>query len=230
MQRKKIHRFLIDAPLPSTDAFSITDDRIVHQIGRVLKMDIGEEIALFSSGSGDTIAQIREITKDSIGVEKVGTRDAIAATRTLIAAVAIPKGDTFELIVQKLTELGVSTIVPLITARTVKQSVRLDRLQAISDEALEQCGGSTRVTITEPKSLKECLNEFPYPSIAFEPEKNGAKEISDNTVVIYIGPEGGWSEEELEILTDKGVSWQSLGERILRTETAAIVAAFSILG
>ena len=58
MQRKKIHRFLIDAPLPSTDAFSITDDRIAHQIGRVLKMDIGEEIALFSSGSGDTIAQI----------------------------------------------------------------------------------------------------------------------------------------------------------------------------
>ncbi len=228
MSRKKIHRFLMDSPIPHGDTFEITDERVVHQVGRVLKMEVGEVLAVFSNGSGDTIGRIDSIDAQSITLEKINETDPIVSKRKIIAGVAIPKGDTFELIIQKLTELGVSTIVPLITSRTVKQSVRIDRLQTISDEALEQSGGSVRVSITEPKTLKECLQEFPFPSIGFEP--GAAKEISiapSDTVVIYVGPEGGWSEEDMKILKD--ASWQGLGERILRTETAAIVGAYELL-
>jgi 16S rRNA (uracil1498-N3)-methyltransferase len=227
MSHKKIHRFMMSSPIPPGEVFEITDERIVHQVGRVLKMEPGEVLAVFNDGTGDTIGRIESIDKTSITVEKLNDTAPIVSKRTVIAAVAIPKGDTFELITQKLTELGVSTIVPLITSRTIKQSVRLDRLQTISDEAVEQCGGNSRVTITEPVSIQECLAQFPFPSIAFEP--GAAKEIdsSSDTVVMYVGPEGGWSEDDMELLKD--VTWVSLGERILRTETAAIVGVHSIL-
>ncbi len=228
MPRKKIHRFLVADPLPDTNIFTITEERIVHQIGRVLKMHEGEEVALFSNGSGDTIASIVSVSKSNIEFKKTGNTDSIHPSRTLIAAIAIPKGDTFELIVQKLTELGVSTIVPLLTERTVKQSVRLDRLQIISDEAVEQCGGNTRVNITEPMTIKECIAQFPFQNIGFEP--GAAKEItvsSSDTVVMYVGPEGGWSEEDMKNLGE--IAWVGLGDRILRTETAAIVGAYELL-
>lgn len=218
---------MMSSPIPPGEVFDITDERIVHQVGRVLKMEPGEVLAVFNDGSGDTIGRIESIDKNSISLEKLNETEPVVSNRTVIAAIAIPKGDTFELIVQKLTELGVSTIVPLITSRTIKQSVRLDRLQTISDEAVEQSGGSTRVTITEPMSIQECRTQFPFASIAFEP--GGAKEIDSpsDTVIMYVGPEGGWNEDDIEILKD--VIWVGLGDRILRTETAAIVGVFSIL-
>lgn len=228
MPRKKLHRFMMDSPISNNDTFVIDDERIVHQVSRVLKMSVGEVIAVFSHGSGDTIGRIESVDKESITLEKINESDPIVPRRTVVAAVAIPKGDTFELIVQKLTELGVDTIVPLITSRTVKQSVRLDRLQTISDEAVEQCGGSTRIEITQPMSITECLAKFPFTSVGFEP--GNAREIklpSHDPVVMYVGPEGGWSEDDMKILKD--VTWVGLGERILRTETAAIVGAYTIL-
>lgn len=228
MSRKKIHRFMMNSPIPNSDTFVIDDERVVHQVSRVLKMSVGEIIAVFSHGTGDTIGRIESIDKNSITLEKINESDPLLPARKVIAAVAIPKGDTFELIVQKLTELGVSTIVPLITSRTVKQSVRLDRLQTISDEAVEQCGGSIRVNIVEPMSIAECLGKFPFTSIGFEP--GNAREIklpSHDPVVMYVGPEGGWSEDDMKVL--KNVTWVGLGERILRTETAAIVGAYTIL-
>ncbi len=225
MSRKKIHRFLLSSPVPIGDVVTITDERVVHQVGRVLKMKPGEVIAVFSDGSDDTVGQIESIDTSSIVLEKINELAAIKSTRELIAAVAIPKGDTFELIVQKLTELGVSTIIPLITERTVKQSVRIERLQTISDEALEQCGGSARTLVHEPMDLRACMESYPYPSVGFEPGSPEQVSLpSAETLVMYIGPEGGWSDTDLTEL--KGITWMGLGERILRTETAAIVAAY----
>lgn len=228
MFRKKIHRFLMDSPIPNTDTFSITDDRVVHQVARVLKIEPGEEIAVFNNGSGDIIVSIETITKTSIEVLKINTTNPIISRRSVVAAIAIPKGDTFEFIVQKLTELGVTTIVPLITSRTIKKNVRLERLQTISDEAVEQCGGSQKVTISTPCNIAACKTQFPFHGIAFEP---GSTETLTtplpDTLVMYIGPEGGWSEEDIKELGD--VQWYNLGDRILRTETAAIVAGYTIL-
>jgi len=230
MPRKKIHRFLLSSPVPNGNIVTITDERVVHQVGRVLKMEPGEVLSVFSNGSGDTIGQIQSLDSESIIIEKSNELDPIKSVRTLITAISIPKGDTFELIVQKLTELGVNTIVPIISDRTIKQSVRIDRLQSISDEALEQSGGSTRVTIHERISLKESLIEFQMPSIAFEPGQSTPNTPPPSaTLVMYVGPEGGWSEDDIGLLNQYGVMWQNLGSRILRTETAAIVGAFTLL-
>lgn len=229
MARKKLHRFLIDS-IPASDTWEVADARVVHQIGHVLKMKPGEDCIVFTNGGDDIVVTIVDVSKSFLTLQKKETIPAIAIPRTVIAAIAIPKGDTFELIVQKLTELGVSTIVPLITSRTIKQSVRLDRLQTISDEALEQCGGNSRVTISEPLTLVQCLAQFPYPSIAFEPGVTDSTQATlPDTLVMYVGPEGGWSDDDLVTLTAHHVMWRTLGGRILRTETATIIGAYTLL-
>lgn len=229
MSRKKLHRFLIDS-IPSSNTWEVADARVVHQIGHVLKMKHGEECIVFTNGGDDVVVTILEVSKSSLALQKKEVIPSVQTSRRLIAAIAIPKSDTFELIAQKLTELGVNTIVPLITSRTIKQSVRLDRLQTISDEALEQCGGSTRVVISVPLTLVQCLAQFPHPSIAFEPGViDSAQATLPDTLVMYVGPEGGWSDDDLATLTAHQVMWRTLGGRILRTETATIIGAYTLL-
>lgn len=226
---KKIHRFLVSA-IPAAEQFSLTEERIVHQIRDVLAIKSGEEIILFTDGGDDEVAVI-ESFDNGIAVKK----DRTVNVRTnsscwLVAAVGIPKGSAFETIVQKLTEIGVSHIVPIISSRTVKEGVRIDRLQVISDEALEQCGGNKRVVIHEPLPLADCLKQFHYPSIVFSPEGELlSSSKKDKSLVMYIGPEGGWDTEDWKLFQEAGASTASLGQRVLRTETAAIVGAYQLL-
>lgn len=227
---KKIHRFLVSA-IPAAEAFSLTDERVLHQIVDVLALKPGEEIILFTDGGDDEVVTLESMEKGSVGVKKNRTVNVRTnSTCWLVAAVGIPKGSTFETIVQKLTEVGVSHIVPIISTRTVKEGVRIERLQTISDEALEQCGGNKRVVIHEPLSLAECLKQFHYPSIVFSPEGELlSSSKKEKSLVMYIGPEGGWDTEDWKLFQEAGVSTASLGQRVLRTETAAIVGAYQLL-
>lgn len=228
MIQKKLHRFLIDAIPPQT-TFTITDKRVVHQLLQVLKVKPGETFILFSNESADQIVEIVERTKDTCTVQVLQEIQPTHDTKNIVVCISITKGATFEIAVQKLTELGVSEIVPLIALRTVKQGVRLDRLQTISDEALEQSGGNKRVLIHSPMSISECLSQFPFPSAVLHPATD--RTIKDNKLqVLYVGPEGGWSNEDMHIFEGAhNVTYLSLGARILRTETAAIVGAYELL-
>lgn len=230
MSKKKVHRFLVER-LPDTDTFTVSESATVHQIVTVLRLTVGEQCIFFTSGGDDNVCEIVTLSKDALVVKRIETIPAFATSnnRTIIAAIGIPKGDTFELMVQKLTEIGIHSIVPIISSRTVKQSVRLERLQTISDEALEQCGGSTRVTIHEPMTLQSCLDTFKYRSIVFHAEATilGSAKPAE-TLVYYIGPEGGWSDEDETLFASHKTEEWSLGPRVLRTETAAIIAAYML--
>lgn len=228
MTPKKVHRFLVEH-IPQTEHFTLAEPRLIHQTLQVLKMTVGEQLALFVDGGSDIICTIIERTRDTLTLQKNTVTDPLPKERTVIAGIAIAKGQTFELIVQKLTELGVATIVPIITDRTVKQSVRIDRIQTISDEALEQSGGNARVTIHEPMTLAQCLKQLSFPSVAFQAGVERKSLPTEDVVVMYIGPEGGWSNNDIDMLDQHEVQWQSLGNHILRTETAAIVGAYTLL-
>jgi 16S rRNA (uracil1498-N3)-methyltransferase len=225
--KKKIHRFLVQS-IPTEDTFSISDERVVHQAQAVLRLEPKEEIIVFTHEGDDVVCTIASIDKKSITLHKNRTVPVSNTNRKLIAAVSIIKGDRFELVVQKLTEIGVSVIVPIKSTRTVKQSVRLDRLQTISDEALEQCGGTRRVAISEPLELKECTLKFPFPSVVFAQDGTEMQPLTETTVM-YVGPEGGWSEDDERVFKEIQAHRASLGNRILRTETAAIIGAYTIL-
>ncbi len=229
---KKIHRFLVNA-LPAGaigETITINDERITYQIHRVLKIQSGETIILFSDGGQNIHAEVVATAAKTLTVQIKAIEPSVFLPRNIIAAISIVKGDAFELIVQKLTEIGVSTIVPLITARTIKQAVRIDRLQAISDEALEQCGGNNRVHISEPLSLTECFARYPHYSIILAPTATATDAIlPDEPIVYYVGPEGGWNEQDETIIAQHQPFYLQITARILRTETAAILAAYTLL-
>lgn len=229
MTPKKLHRFLIDH-IPNETTWRITDEHIVHQLFSVLKVSAGESFILFISGGNDIVVEIKERDKKSLIVEKKEERENVTLPRTIIAAISITKGASFELIVQKLTEIGVHTIIPLLSNRTVKQSVRIDRLQKISNEALEQSGGNVQVTLEEPLSLSACLEKYKdYYKILCDAHTGKEVETIPNEIIVFIGPEGGWDEKDANEFSKYDIKTLSLGSKILRTETAAIVATHKIL-
>lgn len=234
MSHKKIHRFLVEHISESVaqigQTIIITDSRVAKQVNRVLKIRPGEDIKIFIDEGSEYTLTLTDTTDFSLTGTITAITPVVVPAKTVIAAISIVKGDAFDMIVQKLTEVGVATIVPLITSRTVKQNVRLNRLQAISDEAIEQCGATRRVHITDPMTLQECFAQYPYQSIVLNPV---ATETSlpklGETIVFYVGPEGGWNEQdEIIINQHKPINLQ-LTSRVLRTETAAILAAYTLL-
>lgn len=227
---KKIHRFLLKE-IPSGKSINIDNAEIVHLIKNVLKLNIGEECIVFSDGGDDRLCSIKSIEKKSVQLEVNSIIPKKVATKKVTACISITKRDNFELVVQKLTELGVKTIIPIISDRTIKQALRSDRLQKISDEALEQSGGSDRVHITETETLEASLMQRKVLCSCYfdiEGQKYSALP-SDNELVFYIGPEGGWSDEDKSLFSKYKVPALTLGDTVLRAETAAIVCGYKLL-
>ena len=141
------------------------------------------------------------------------------------------KRENFELICQKATEIGIETITPLLTNRTVKTGFNRERIEKIIREASEQSGRTTLPKLNEPTTLAEAiLSVTAGCSVFFDlsgkelPEQEYASEITS----CFIGPEGGFTEEETEIARKAGLVIGSLGTLTLRGETAAIVASYLI--
>jgi 16S rRNA (uracil1498-N3)-methyltransferase len=139
--------------------------------------------------------------------------------------------------VEKTTELGVAHIIPLVTARTIKTQVIMTRLQKIIHEATEQSERGVVSVLHQPILFSECLSSVSPSACAILFDISG-KYISNITfnpacisqdkkeINLYIGPEGGWAEEELHQAQQKEIEIGSLGNTILRTETAALTSCF----
>ncbi len=160
----------------------------------------------------------------------------------LTLAVAIPKKDKFEWIIEKATELGVVSVVPLLTSRTVMtaKSVKPERCRKIVLSAMKQCRRSRMLHVHEPVAFDMVLRQTVGSDLKLVAhEKAGStsmldclSEIRGNapaTGMLCIGPEGGFSEEEIELATGRDYRIAGLGRRRLRTETAAILASGLVL-
>lgn len=225
----KIHRFISDFENIHDEIIVDTPD-LVHQIVRVLKLQKGEKIILCDGNGKDVYAEIVETNKHFIKLKKEKEMESLPELKRKIHLYcALLKADNFDLVVQKATELGVTEITPLITHRTIRKNVREDRLQRVAQEAAEQCGRGFVPTVSPivhfdsfVKKIDETdVNLFfdvgaPVFSGKFLGEK---KEIN-----IFIGPEGGWSEEEKHLLNTDIFLPVSISPFVLRGETAAIAA------
>ncbi len=226
---KKIHRFLI-TEIPQSKEIELTNSEIVHHIKNVLKLKTDEKCIIFANGTDDYICKIKESNKQGLTLSIENTVSKKNIPKNVTACISIVKRDNFELIVQKLTEVGVKKIIPIISDRTIKQSLKIERLQKISDEALEQSGCSDRVHIYEPQNLENALElnmgSFQY-YLDIEGKENFKKDL--NNICFYIGPEGGWSDEDKELFKKYNAPSCKLGETVLRAETAAIIAGYNLI-
>lgn len=226
---KKIHRFLVKNP-PNDASFKIEDPDLVHLIKNVLKLNIGEKCIFFSDGGNDHLSTIVSIEKKYINLDVDSIIPKKDVPKNVTACISIVKKDNFELIVQKLTEIGVQNIIPIISEHTIKQALRIDRLQKISDEALEQSGGSFRVKIKEPETLETSLSKIKdLPIYCFDMGGKKIETKKQDELVFFIGPEGGWSQKDISIFEKYGAQIYTLGGTILRAETSAIVAGYKLI-
>lgn len=194
---------------------------------------MGDRIILFNGTGIEAEAEIKKFSKDKIEVEVLNIEKPEREPKIFVSLFcSILKKSNFELVVQKATEIGVKEIIPILCKNTVKTGVNLKRLEKIAKEATEQSKRITLPKIKKVLSFKEAIERaknfdlkilFDISGKDFSLVKKGAK-----SVAIFIGPEGGWDELEIEMAKKENFEILNLGKLNLRSETAAIVASFLV--
>ena len=217
------HRIFVDLIEPSV---TVTGDEFHHSI-RVVRARVGEEVELFDRAGNAARGVVESIERDRA---VIAARDPVPSRESPLAihlAMAVIQLEKFELVLQKATELGVKTIIPLVTERVElrpeRYSGRMERWNKIVFEAVKQCGRALVPAIEPPATFDEVLARGGT-KILFDADAESEPLSGLQEVTILIGPEGGWSEEELARARDSKVVFARLGPRRLRAETAAIAA------
>ncbi len=214
-----------------SSSISLNEESSKHII-QVLRMSAGESLQL-TNGKGTIVtASIIDDHKKNCIVQ-VNTIQQIEAPikKTSIAISLVKNTSRFEWFLEKVTEIGVASIIPLICARTEKQHVRIDRMKSILTSAMLQSKQTWLPELHEPLSYKECIEKCTISNrfIAHcenNPSKKSILSYPKNSEsIILIGPEGDFSSDEIEMAVSNHFIPVSLGETRLRTETAGVVAA-----
>lgn len=218
------HRIFVDA---ISDLVTVEGDEFHHSV-RVVRVREGEEVELFDRAGRVAKGTIESLTRDQATIrvtEEIKSRESKIDVHLAMSIINLEK---FELVLQKATELGVKSIIPLVTERIEMRRERyagkLDRWRKIVFEAVKQSGRSVVPEIEEPKAFAEVVQR-PGDKLLFDGDAEASPwPLSLRSVTVFIGPEGGWSHDEIRMAQSHGCAFGRLGPRRLRAETAAIVA------
>ena len=210
----------------------IVDKNDINHLKNAFRIKNGEIIRAVD-GEYEYICEVINIDKKIIEAKIIEQNEDRFSSKIYIeAAIGILKNDKMDLTIQKLTEIGVTKITPLLTKRGVaKITEKKDKWDLIVREATKQCQAVKLVEISEPKKISELnLKEYDLAIVPYEcEEENSLRNILNKLenkpkkVLYIVGPEGGFEKEEIEFLKVNGVIPVSLGKRILRAETASII-------
>lgn len=222
----------------------IIEGEDVKHISKVLRCRVGELLEICDNDNNEYIAEISGISKEEVTLDIVETIDIKRESDLKVRLYqGLPKGPKMEMILQKLTEVGVDEIILVQTKRSVakvddkKEDKKIERWERIIYEAAKQSKRGKIPTLRGVLSFKEALadmknNDFnivPYENERTKSIKQAIKGIDINNIGIFVGPEGGFAEEEIKQIEDINGQSVSLGPRILRTETASVVASSIVL-
>lgn len=221
--------------------FTYENDSVAHirgedagHITRVLRMNVGERLELCDGAGFDYTAEITELEKDCVTATLLQKRPSQSEPKThFVLFQGLSKGDRMETVIQKAVELGVSEIVPVEMKRSVAKGDKNERWQKIAVSAAKQSGRGRIPQVSSLIKSQDVLRRIPDFDLFLLPYEGGGAPLrtflsaTPKTVGIWIGPEGGFDESEVD--SAAGAKIVTLGKRILRTETAgpAILAALS---
>lgn len=217
------------------DEYIFEGDELAHF--NVLRCRVGEQVVCLGDDGYDYLCEITQVTKKQ-AVAKIMSKDINTKNpkKNITIFQGLVKGEKIDLIVQKLTELGVTNLYMYDSEFAVAKANdnKLTRLNKISQEACKQCGRSIPLNIGQTLKFREMLDSLKnYDVILFANEKNKLRNYEEiknaKNIAIIIGSEGGFSDNEIEQIYNLGAINFGLGERILRAETACIAIA-SIVG
>lgn len=232
-----MHRFFIEEVIKKEDIeVIIHKSEDVNHIAKALRVKVGEALEICDGNSKEYIVMVKSISEvvvcDGIKVNDINRESPLK----IDLYQGLAKGSKMDTIIQKAVELGVHSIVPTLMHRSIVkidaqgEKKKTERWQKIADEAAKQSKRS-HIPMIEPvvnlSKLKD-LSDYDLILVAYEKEntlkvKEAIKDIGGQKVAIFIGPEGGFEESEIELLEKLGAKSISLGSRILRTETAGVM-------
>jgi 16S rRNA (uracil1498-N3)-methyltransferase len=236
----RLSRVYLDNPLALNALISLPKE-IAHYLGNVLRLRVDDELLVFNSKQGEFRARVIAVTKRAVDIEllekKRGVHDSARQTSMCIHLIlGLSRGDRMDFAVQKSTELGVNEITPIYTEygevrlKPERVEKKLQHWQKIAISACEQSGRVDVPVIHKPISLMELSLGESVNKWMLEPSGSDALPlcIVENNCVLLVGPEGGFSANEIDWAQSNDFQIVALGSRILRTETAP-VAALAIL-
>lgn len=237
-----MHRFFVDSSLKNDNHVVITGDDVTH-ISKVLRLRHNDEITVCDPDGIDCLCRIEMVEKDSVTAQIVSRVPSLTEPPVKITLFqGVPKGDKLDTVVQKCVELGAMRVVPVAMKRSVAiikdKEKKQQRLQKIALEAAKQCNRAIVPQIDAVMTFDEaigCSSDFDLKLLPYEAEKStGMKEALKGSadaknICIFIGPEGGFDESEVEKARSSGFETVSMGPRIMRTETAPLAAITAVM-
>jgi len=241
-----MHRFFSPQKNISADRIDIVERDTVHHIKDVLWLKAGEDIMLFDESGNEYCAVIESMDNNAVKlkiIEKLPGNKPAKLDVTI--ACAIPKNSKFDDIVDKLTQLGVSRVIPLVTERVIikldkhKEALRKVRWEKIALNASEQSKRSSLVVIDAPTRINDLIADSSKFNLKLIPTLEGKRESLKGVlekslpiplplplnILVLIGPEGDFTDGEVALAVNSGFIPVSLGKEILRVETAALAVA-----
>ncbi|HEY4034314.1 MAG TPA: 16S rRNA (uracil(1498)-N(3))-methyltransferase [Ktedonobacteraceae bacterium] len=227
-------------------------EKLAHQVRDVLHLAVGEQLMLLDNSGDELVSVIARSGRSAVEVEVLERRTGKNESPVhIVLCQGLLKSARFEWLLEKATELGVATFAPIVCHRSMSGlegagSAKIQRWQRIIQEATEQCGCARLPELRPIRSLKHALEDIPSGAVAIMPWEQ-AQEASlrdalqaihpktcqnmpaTMTVVLFIGPEGGLTAEEVRLAQSHGVQAVTLGQRILRAETAALAAVANVM-
>lgn len=224
----RLHRFIGAFDLTQQE-LSVSDTETVHQISNVFRLGKGDRVMICDGKMKEAEAEILESAPASLRLKILNvTRNNGEPIVDVTLYCGMLKKENFEFVVQKAVETGARRIVPIFTARTVKLGLDIDRMRKISKEAAEQSGRCIIPEVSEGMAFEAALNEAAAKGKIVLYNVN-AYEMRPETVPhvgLFIGPEGGWEDAEIELAQKNDALIVGLGSLVLRSETAVIIATY----
>ncbi len=229
----------------SLDRALVLPEKLAHQIRDVLHLHVGEQLVLLDNGGNEFVAEVtrteRKVVEVQVVEQRVGKNESSVQ---IVLCQGLLKSARFEWILEKGTELGVSVFSPILCHRSMSGledagPSKLQRWQRIIQEAAEQCGRAHIPELLPIQPLAHALENIPVGVLALMPwEEERDRSLRDGlqtfkgpqkTVALFIGPEGGLTPEEVQLAQRHSVQSVTLGQRILRAETAALAAVANVM-
>ncbi|MDE8345392.1 MAG: 16S rRNA (uracil(1498)-N(3))-methyltransferase [Acidocella sp.] len=226
-------RLFVESPLHEGAIVSPSDAQ-AHYLMNVMRAAPGDILRLFNGEAGEWTAEIVNLSRKRVALKVIAQQCEMRPEPDCWLCFALLKRQKTDLVVEKATELGVSVIQPMITARTQADHVNMARLRTISVEAAEQCGRLVVPRLRAPMPLGQLMTTWPDRILYVADERRDAPLLRPDASqfgprALMIGPEGGFTDQELEAVTRTPlVTRVSLGQRILRAETA-VIAGLALL-
>lgn len=225
-------RFYAPELQPTTAELTLAGSEGRH-LAVVLRAAPGDRVTLFNGRGLHAVGTVRRVDSQSVAIEITAhQQSADPHWRLVTLATAVPKGDRFDWLVEKATELGVARLVPLVTSRSVVEprDTRLDKLRRVIVESSKQCGRNDLLELAPLTPVSAFLSHtFPEGSLwVAHPGGQPVDELAATwgpAVTFLIGPEGGWTDQEVAAAAARGAGVLSLGPHLLRIETAGLALA-----